>query len=125
MGGSGFLLVMVALFAVMWIFMIRPQKKRQLAQQQMLQSVGPGAEIVTAGGLYGTVVAAGDDDVTVEIAPGTHVRVARRAIAQVISRDDEEEYEEVDEDETVVDAYDEGDEVDEAAEVESAEQKRR
>jgi preprotein translocase subunit YajC len=119
---------MVALFAVMWIFMIRPQKKRQLAQKQMLQSVGPGAEIVTAGGIYGTVVAADDDDVTLEIAPGTHVRVARRAIAQVISRDEEaedEEYEEVDEDETVVDAYDEGDEVDEAAEIESAEKNRR
>ena len=85
------LILIVVFFALMWILFIRPQRRRQLAQQQMLLEVAPGVEILTAGGLYGTVRGVDGDELTVEIAPGTNVRLARRAVAGVIPPDEPEE----------------------------------
>ena len=86
----GFLLIIVVIFAVLWLTVIRPQKRRQLAQQQLLQNVEPGAEILTAGGLYGTVRSVDGDEVTLEVAPGTNVRLARRAVAAIVTPDQDE-----------------------------------
>ncbi|HXH89420.1 MAG TPA: preprotein translocase subunit YajC [Gaiellaceae bacterium] len=86
----GQLIVLVAMFALLWLILIRPAAKRKLAQQQLLSSVEVGDEILTAGGLYGHVRSIGEDDaLEVEIAPGTSVRMARRAVAAVIPPDDE------------------------------------
>jgi preprotein translocase subunit YajC len=85
------LIVIAVLFVLMWVLFIRPQKRRQLAQQQMISDVEVGAEILTAGGLYGTVRAVDGDELTVEIAPGTNVRLARRAVAGVIPPEEAEE----------------------------------
>jgi preprotein translocase subunit YajC len=90
---SGFLALIVLLFALMWVFMIRPQKRRQQQQKSMLENVAPGDEILTAGGVFGTVRSVQADEVRVEIAPGTEVRVAKRAIAAVIPPEEEEEAE--------------------------------
>jgi preprotein translocase subunit YajC len=56
----------------------------------MLAAIEVGDEIVTAGGLYGTVKALEEDAVRLEIAPGIEVRVARRAVAGVVSGEEEE-----------------------------------
>ena len=64
----------------------------------MQDSIDVGDEIVTAGGMYGFVTAIGDDELEVEIAPGTIVRVATRAVAGRIDPDDDDE-DELDEDE--------------------------
>ena len=90
MDGGG-LIVIALLFALFWLFLIRPQRRRQVEQQRMLAAIEVGDEIVTAGGIYGAVVALEDDEVRVEIAPGTQVRVARRAIAAVLEDDEEDE----------------------------------
>ena len=82
----------------MWLLLIRPQRRKQQEQKDLLSNVQIGDEIVTAGGIYGTVTDVDDSDVTVEIAPGTHVRMAKRAIAGILN-DDEEEYEEDEDDE--------------------------
>jgi preprotein translocase subunit YajC len=58
---------------------------------QMQDSIDVGDEIVTAGGMYGFVTAIGDDELEVEIAPGTIVRVATRAVAGRIDPDDDED----------------------------------
>ena len=85
----GQLIVIVAMLAVLWIVLIRPQRRRQLAQQQLHDSLAVGDEILTAGGLYGRVKSIGEgDELVVEIAPGTDVRVARRAVAAVLEDDD-------------------------------------
>ncbi|HEX2771852.1 MAG TPA: preprotein translocase subunit YajC, partial [Micromonosporaceae bacterium] len=47
--------------------------------------IGPGDEIVTIGGLYGTVISVDDETVTLEVAPGVHTRYARPAIARVVN----------------------------------------
>jgi preprotein translocase subunit YajC len=86
---SGYIFILV-LLVLMWFMLIRPQRRRQLEQQRLIQSIEVGKEIVTAGGLYGTVTALEDDEARLQIAPGVEVRVAKRAIAGVVSEDDEE-----------------------------------
>ena len=56
----------------------------------MQDAIDVGDEIVTAGGMYGFVTAVGDDELEVEIAPGTIVRVASRAVAGRIDPDEDE-----------------------------------
>ena len=85
---AGGLIVIALLFALFWLFLIRPQRRRQAEQERMLAGLEVGDEVVTAGGIYGDVVALEDDEVRVEIAPGTRVRVARRAIAAVLEDDE-------------------------------------
>jgi preprotein translocase subunit YajC len=82
MGGFGFLFIIIA-FAFLYFVMVRPQKRRQLATQRMLNDLKVGDEIITAGGMYGEVTKLGEEDVTVRIAPELEVRVARRAVAGV------------------------------------------
>ena len=86
MPGYVFILVLLVL---MWFMLIRPQRRRQLDAQRMVSSLQVGKEIVTAGGLYGTVTALEDDEVRLEIADGVEVRIAKRAVAGVVSEEEE------------------------------------
>ena len=91
-GGSSFFLLLIIAFGVLWFVLIRPQKRRQMQAQQMLNQLDVGDEVVTAGGIYGEITAVeGDDDVMVRIAPGLEVKVARRAIGGVIKPEPEPE----------------------------------
>ncbi len=83
-----FIGVMVLLF---WVLLIAPQRRRQRSQRQMLQDVSVGDEVLTAGGVYATVQAVREDDLTVEIAAGTSVRLDKRAVALVLTEDRDEE----------------------------------
>jgi preprotein translocase subunit YajC len=89
------LLIIVALFGVLWFVMIRPQRAKAAAQAQMLNAVAPGDEILTVGGIYGIVQELEPDedggDLVVEIADGIHVRIARKALATVIKPDADED----------------------------------
>ena len=79
------------LLAALWLLLIRPAQRRQRVQREMLAKIEVGDEIVTAGGLYGRVTALGDDDLRLEIAPAIEVRLARRAVAGVVSEEDEDD----------------------------------
>ena len=96
------LLIIVALFVLMYVLMIRPQRAKAQAQQRLLGMVEPGDEILTVGGLYGIVqeLESEEDggDLIVEIAEGIHVRVARRALATVVKPDDDDADEDSDDD---------------------------
>jgi preprotein translocase subunit YajC len=85
------LLVVVGLFVAFWLLLIRPQRRRQRAQEEMIAALRVGDEIVTAGGLYGDIIELAEDEVLVEIAEGVEVRVARRAVAGVMPDEDEDE----------------------------------
>ena len=68
--------ILLLLFILMWFLVIRPQRRRQQEQQRIMDNLSPGDEIVTAGGLYGTVQSVlGDDEVRVEIAPDVRLRL--------------------------------------------------
>lgn len=86
-----FLIVMVLLLVVMYVLMIRPQRQRQQAQQTMIERAGVGDDILTSGGIYGTITEIDDDDVVVEIADGLAVHMTRRGIAAVLPPEEEEE----------------------------------
>lgn len=91
------LILLAAMFVLLWVLLIRPQRQRQQKQQDLLSSVAPGDEILTVGGLYGIVQEIDDeDDLVVEVAEGIHVRIARRAIAAVVKPDEADEDEETD-----------------------------
>jgi preprotein translocase subunit YajC len=77
--------------AFLYLFVLLPQRRAARAKLELQDSIEPGDEVVTAGGLYGFVTAIGDDELELEIAPGTVVRVATRAIAGVIGADDDED----------------------------------
>ena len=83
----GSLIVLVALFALFWLLIIRPQRRRLQDQRDLHASIGVGNEILTMGGLIGHVREIDDEDdvLHVEIAPGTTVRVARRGVAAVLT----------------------------------------
>jgi preprotein translocase subunit YajC len=92
---------------LIYLLFVRPQKRRQLQQQQVLDELRVGDEVLTAGGIYGTISQLDEDLVTVEIAPDTEVRVARRAIAGVTPEPEEEEPE-ADETAELEEPHDEG-----------------
>ena len=90
MNGGPLIFILLA-FGVMWLVMIRPQRARQHRQQQLLNSVEPGDEVLTVGGLYGIVQSIDEEgDLIVEIADGIHVRLARRSVATVVKPDEGE-----------------------------------
>ena len=84
-----FLYVLIVLGILFWFISIQPQRRRQAAHMAMQDAVEEGVEIITAGGLHGTVVEAGETIVSIEIAPGTVVRVDRRAVAAVVQPEEE------------------------------------
>jgi preprotein translocase subunit YajC len=89
------LILIVAMFVLLWVLLIRPQRQRQQQQQRMIEAIDPGDEILTVGGIYGIVEEIDDeDDLVVEIAEGIRVRVSRRAVASVVKPEEEEEDEE-------------------------------
>jgi preprotein translocase subunit YajC len=79
----GYLIVLVALFVLMWLLLIRPQRRRQAEQARLQNVLAVGDEILTAGGIHGTVRELEDEIVHVEIAPDTIVRLDRRAVAAI------------------------------------------
>ena len=78
-GGMSFLIMMVAIFAIMWFFMIRPQQKKQKEIRNFQNSLTEGTKVITGGGIYGTVkrINMQDNTIEVEIARGVIITVDR------------------------------------------------
>lgn len=81
-GGMGMLIMMVAIFAIMWLFMIRPQQKRQKEIRKFQNSLQEGTKVITGGGLYGTVksIDLAANIVEVEVARGVVVSVDKNYV---------------------------------------------
>lgn len=75
-----FLLMMVAIFAIMYFFMIRPQQKKQKEINNFRNNLQVGDSVVTAGGIYGKVKDIEESAIVVEIASGIKIRVDRNSI---------------------------------------------
>jgi len=88
-GSLNILLIIVVLFGVLYFVMIRPQRNRQRKAQEQANAVAPGSRVRTTAGMYATVVGVDGDDVILEVAPGVEVRYVKRAIMQVLPRDEE------------------------------------
>ena len=79
-GDYSFLIMMVAIFAIMYFFMIRPQNKKQKEIQNFRQNLEVGQEVITAGGIYGKVKEIEDNVVVLEIASGVKIRIDKNSI---------------------------------------------
>jgi preprotein translocase subunit YajC len=92
--GSGFLAIVV-LLGLAWVFIVLPVRRRQRAQaashEAMQDSLAPGDEIITAGGLYATVRSIEDERLEIEIAPGVVATLDRRAVAAVAEELEDED----------------------------------
>ena len=80
------LLFPIILIAVMYFLMIRPQMKRAKEHRGMLDKLSKGDEVITSGGIAGTVTDIGDNFVTVEVADNVRVRVQKAAVGNVLPK---------------------------------------
>jgi len=82
---AGMLIIYVVAFIAIFYFMaIRPQQRQRKAHQALLSALKKGDRIVTAAGIYGTVKRVEENIVVVEVAKGVSMKVARRAVAEII-----------------------------------------
>jgi preprotein translocase subunit YajC len=78
------LLFPIILIAIMYFLMIRPQMKRQKEHKAMLEKIKIGDEVLTNGGIAGTVKSIGDNFVTIEVADNVNIRVQKGAVGNVL-----------------------------------------
>ncbi len=77
---------LIAIFAVFWFLLIRPQQKRAKEHKAMVEALSKGDEVVTSGGLRGKITKVGDSFVTLEIADGLTVQVQRTSVATLMPK---------------------------------------
>jgi preprotein translocase subunit YajC len=81
-GEAGITVIWIGGIALLaWFLFVRPRRRMVARQRDLFSTLSSGDQVVTAGGMYGTVVALDGDEVRLEIAPDVVVRIARRAIA--------------------------------------------
>ena len=86
-GGALFILVLLLGFLV-WLGVARPTRRRQAGHQAMVDALQPGDEVITAGGFFCTVLEIAEDEVVVELSPGSQARLAKRAIGGVFPQEE-------------------------------------
>lgn len=95
-GGASSLIFLVLLVGIFYFMLIRPQKRRVDQHRTLIESLGLGDEIVTIGGIFGTIKNIHDEDIELEIASGTVIRIVKTAVARQVT-DDVDEVEEPEE----------------------------
>jgi preprotein translocase subunit YajC len=85
-GGSTLIIVYIAIFVgIIYLFAVMPQRRMRRAQAQLMTKLTVGVEIITTGGLYGTVTELEDGDtLLIEVAEDTEVRIAKAAISRIL-----------------------------------------
>jgi preprotein translocase subunit YajC len=84
-GGMSMWIMLALMFAVMYFFMIRPQKKQQKELQNFRDSLKKGDKVVTIGGIYGTVTEIKEASVLIEVDNGVKIRVSKQALVKDFS----------------------------------------
>jgi preprotein translocase subunit YajC len=85
------LLPLILIFGLFYVFMIRPQRQRQRKQTELLQELAVGDEVQTAAGMFGNIVQLSDEFAWVELAPGTTIKMLRRAVIGKVGPTEEAE----------------------------------
>ena len=84
-GGMMMLLMLALIFVVMWLFMIRPQQKRQKELNNFRNNLQKGDKVVTVGGIYGTIVEVNDNKVMLEIDKDVKIKVDKSSLVKDFS----------------------------------------
>ncbi len=82
-GLMGILPPMIAMFLIFYFLLIRPQQKKQREQDALLAALKEGDNILTSGGIYGTIKKVKDDVLTVQIADNVKVKVSRKSVSSL------------------------------------------
>lgn len=85
-GGMSSILMMVAMFAIFYFMLIRPQMKRAKEQRAMIAALAKGDEVATATGMLGTITEINESYISVEIAPNVVVKLQKQAITAVLPK---------------------------------------
>jgi len=85
--GASSLIFLVVLIGLFYFMLIRPQKRRVQEHAELVNSISLGDKVITIGGMHGTVRALGDDQIELEIAPGTTVRFVKSAISRRLTEE--------------------------------------
>ena len=84
-GGLTMLLMLALIFVVMWLFMIRPQQKRQKELNNFRDNLKKGDKVVTVGGIYGTILEVNDNKVMLEIDKDVKIKVDKASLVKDFS----------------------------------------
>ncbi len=84
-GNLSFLLMLAVIFVIMWLFMIRPQQKRQKELNKFREGLTKGDKVVTAGGIYGKVVSVEGSKVLLEIDENVKIKVDKASLVRDFS----------------------------------------
>ncbi len=76
-----FIVILVAIFAVFYFLMIRPQRKRQQEHQQLTEELQRGDRVITTGGIHGRIESISEDSVVLKVESGTTIRVTKSSVA--------------------------------------------
>ena len=85
-GGMSSIFMMVAMFAIFYFMLIRPQMKRAKEQRAMIAALNKGDEVATSTGMLGTITEISESYVSVEIAPNVVVKLQKQAITAVLPK---------------------------------------
>jgi preprotein translocase subunit YajC len=85
-GFFGLIMPMLLVFVIFYFLMIRPQQRRMKQHQATIAAVKKGDEVITAGGIRGKVTKVTDEEVEVEIAQGTKVRIVKSTLSHVLTK---------------------------------------
>lgn len=85
------ILWMVGLFGILWFFLIRPQHKRQKEHAQMVADLKVNDRIITAGGIYGTIIKIKEDSFVVKISENVRIELLKNGISQNITNIDKDD----------------------------------
>ena len=77
---------LVVIFGLLYLVMIRPQRKRQKEHQQLVEELKRGDRVITAGGIYGVVESISEDSVVIKVESGMTMRVAKGSVAGRVER---------------------------------------
>ncbi len=84
----GMLIPFILIFAVFYLIVILPARKRQKQHQRMVESLKPGDKIITAGGIYGVVTGVKEDRIEIKIAPNVKVEITKGSVAAMIGKEE-------------------------------------
>ena len=95
-GTINMLVPFIAMFAIFYFLLIRPQQKKQKEHRQMLQNLKRGDRVLTSGGIYGTIVKIRNDIIHLEVSDQVRLRVNKSAISDLVA-EGEKVFEEIEE----------------------------
>lgn len=80
------IIFIIAMFGILYLLILRPQFKRQKAQKELMSSLNKGDEIVTIGGMIGTLTKVDDDFIKIQLANNVEIRMQKNAVQATLPK---------------------------------------